>query len=885
MKPILIISHDVVGEQMAGPGIRYWELARVLAAEFRVTLAVPDSPSLPEAPCEVWPYQRACWASLRAAVSQADVVVASGDSLVEFPALEALPTPLVIDGYDPHTVETLALWSKKPVMDQQARHAERLDVLRRQCQRGDFFLCASERQRDWWLGALDYHGRVNPLTYRADPTLRALIDVVPYGLPEQRPAAGRPVVRGVWPGIDAHDKIVLWGGGLWEWLDPLTAVRALQRLEEHHKGARVRLVFPGTRHPNPEMPDMPLREAAVALADELGLTGKAVFFGDWVGRQDWPTVLLESDVGLSLHPDTIEARLAYRSRVMDYVWAGLPMVVTRGDSVADLVERRGLGIVVEHGDDGAVAEGILRLLERPGPEAPFDAAREELTWKRCAEPLISFCRDPHPAADRRERVDGPVRSPSGMAGGAAEPSISVIILNWNGSGYLTNCLAAVHGQDYPAFDVTVVDNGSTDGSPELVAERFPSTRLLRNGRNLGFAAGNNAGLRAAGGDLIVLLNSDTEVQAGWLEALARAFDDPSVGIAGSKLLYPDGTIQHAGGFLYGPRGEADHLGRHAPDGRFDLAADVEYVTGAALAIRRSVMDEIGLLDEGFGRAYYEDVDWCYRVRRAGYRTRYEPAARVLHHESVALEAASYELMQALSQGRIRFLLKHRSLDELLGSFRPAEAAWLASLGRDVHLAAARQAYLAALLALPEICAYRGCGPAEAEQLIGLLGDLRTASLRAPGEPNSTSGEAPARAARQAMVEHLQEMAKHQVLVEQPFRSRVPVLGPVIAAVRSLWNAISTKWYVRPLLQQQSAFNAAVTGYLRGELPSPGQPLAAGPGWTDETTEILRECTAIAEQLARQGMQLPQPSAAIQGTEGDACSKPGDPRADETAGAG
>ncbi len=154
------------------------------------------------------------------------------------------------------------------------------------------------------------------------------------------------------------------------------------------------------------MPDMPMRARALALADELGLTGRYAFFGDWVPYEDWPAVLLEADVGLSLHPDTVEARLAFRSRVLDYVWAGLPMVVTRGDSAADLVENHALGLTVDYGDDAAVAAALADLFRAGRPalrdayRERFDTARRDLTWERAAEPLVAFCHEPHLAADK-----------------------------------------------------------------------------------------------------------------------------------------------------------------------------------------------------------------------------------------------------------------------------------------------------------------------------------------------------------------------------------------------------------------------------------------------------------------------------------------------------
>lgn len=398
---VLVVSHDVVGPKMAGPGIRYRELARVLARHFQVTLAAPGDSHLPAAEGRLWSYEFDQWSSLAPAVERAEVILLCGDVLAWFPKLGEVDVPLIVDGYDPHTLETLALFAKTP--EQERRHRERERILRMQCRVGDFFICASERQRDWWLGLLEAAGRLNVHTYSEDPSLRRLVDVVPFGLPLSPPRHTRQVLKGVWTGIEPEDKVVLWGGGLWQWLDPLTAIRAMALICERRDD--VKLVFPGTRHPNPAVPDMPICQDALQLAGELGLRGKYVFFGEWVSHEEWPNYLLESDVGLSLHFDTLETRLAFRSRVLDYVWAGLPMVVTRGDATSEVVARFGLGEVIDYRQEDELAAALLHLLERPASEfgGRFEDARTKFTWEEAAAPLARFCQHPRCAPDK---VDG-----------------------------------------------------------------------------------------------------------------------------------------------------------------------------------------------------------------------------------------------------------------------------------------------------------------------------------------------------------------------------------------------------------------------------------------------------------------------------------------------
>jgi glycosyltransferase involved in cell wall biosynthesis len=356
------------------------------------------------------PYEFGTMRSLAPALERVGVILLCGDVLAWFPELEEMGSPLIVDGYDPHTLETLELFAGAP--EQEQKHWERERILRMQCQAGDFFICASERQRDWWLGLLEASGRVNVRTYGEDPSLRKLIDVVPFGLPSSPPRHTRQVLKGVWPGIRPEDKVVLWGGGVWQWLDPLTAVRALALIRDQRHD--VKLVFPGTRHPNSVVRDMPMLQDSVQLAGELGLLDSHVFFGEWVPYRTWPNYLLESDVGISLHFDTLETRLAFRSRVLDYIWAGLPMVVTQGDAISDVIARLGLGEVIGYGREDELAAALLRLLDRPSSslDRRFEEVRPDFTWEQVAYPLTEFCRKPRLAPDR---ADGMKRDTSAGA--------------------------------------------------------------------------------------------------------------------------------------------------------------------------------------------------------------------------------------------------------------------------------------------------------------------------------------------------------------------------------------------------------------------------------------------------------------------------------------
>ncbi len=408
-RQVLLISHDVLGGKMAGPGIRYYHLSRILSRYTSLTLAIlPQDEQalaalqakLPQA--SVIAYERNSWDSIKAAAEQAEVIILSPYTARSLSQLMALPAKLVMDGYDPLLIEWLTTLPPEDLSDYIPQWSDRMTALFYQYLSADFFICASERQRYWWLGQLEVAGRINPYTFQRDPSLRSLVDVVPYGLPEKPPQHTRSVVREMWPDIRPDDIVIVWGGGLWPWLDPLTAVQAINQLHATHP--HLKLIFPGTIHPNPQVQKMPVHNSQIyTYAEEQGLLNKAIFFGEWVPYSDWANVLLDSDIALSLHHETAETQFAYRSRILEYIWAGVPIIATRGDTTSSLIKNYDLGEIVDYHDISGVAQAILNILNgsRTAYQASLAVAREALTWEKAAQPLVHFCLNPRRAADRQ----------------------------------------------------------------------------------------------------------------------------------------------------------------------------------------------------------------------------------------------------------------------------------------------------------------------------------------------------------------------------------------------------------------------------------------------------------------------------------------------------
>jgi glycosyltransferase involved in cell wall biosynthesis len=419
---VLVITHEPLRQNLSGPGVRALEMARALADRHEVTIATPFPPEIADVRCTFAEYSFDRPKALKMLAERAGVVVVQGFTLSQFPFLALLHVPIVVDLYCPFTIEHLEMLTSRPgVADALALAravkgetpevnvraieidaAGVLAVQNTQLVLGDFFICASERQRDFWIGALHTAGRINPRTYAGDPTMRSLIDVVPFGLPDQRfdqPAAS--VLKGVRPGIRASDHLLLWGGSILDWQDPQTLVRAVASIAAHR--ADIKLFFMGTRHPNPQIPPMRAVQEAVTLARDLGVLDTHVFFNDWVPYTDRWRYLIEADLGLSTHRDHLETHLSFRTRMLDYLWTGLPIVCTEGDVFASLVAERGLGRVVRPGDPGALASAIEALIddkdERARCRRRLLEVAEEFRWRRVVAPLARFCDAPRCAPD------------------------------------------------------------------------------------------------------------------------------------------------------------------------------------------------------------------------------------------------------------------------------------------------------------------------------------------------------------------------------------------------------------------------------------------------------------------------------------------------------
>ncbi len=360
-----------------------------------------------------------------------------------------------------------------------------------------------------------------------------------------------------------------------------------------------------------------------------------------------------------------------------------------------------------------------------------------------------------------------------------QPSASIVVVSYNTEAHIGSCLLSLMQLRYPNFEIIVVDNGSTDGSVEMVRSHFPDVEVVPLGTNKGFAGAASVGLYTASGDIVATVNPDVRLDPGWLSAITMTLRSRAdVGVVGSKVLYPDGrTIQHAGGVVHYPLATTSHIGRGERDnGQYDQPTETDFVTGAALAMWKEVGRSLNFFDEEYFPLYYEDVDLCWRARKEGLRIVYQPDALAYHEETVTLDRQSHEYYSYYHANRLRFVVKRYSPQQVMLDFLPAEAARVSG-DMPPH---DRQASLALL-------------------------DNRT--------PNGAE-PAPTQRKLDTMQEHIAQVMDGWHVYKKSLHSSRRMSGGPVGRLRQRLNNLSKRWYVWPILQRQIEYNASVARTTR-----------------------------------------------------------------------
>ena len=357
MRVMLVCPEPLGHRQPAGIGIRFLEIERVLRAEGHAVtlLSRDDGAFVPE--------------TLLRVSGESDVAVVQGHVANDFFA-HARPIPTVVDLYDPFIVENLHYFATRGGEVYAHDHTTLMNSLLR----GDFFLCASEAQRHFYLGALLAAGRVNPLAFEKDPTLQSLIAIAPFGVPPARDAAA-----------SATSDVLF--GGIYDWYDPIASIEAVRLARANVPS--MTLTF--TTHPNPELTPQGKTAEAMAYAKTLDF----VRFEPWAEYARRGAFYDRFALALLTFPQSIETDLSMRTRIYDYLWGGLPIVTSSAPGTDELLTRYGAGVVVGGRTPQAFADALLEALrDRERLRAGARRFVEEHQWPRVLQPLAEFVRAP-----------------------------------------------------------------------------------------------------------------------------------------------------------------------------------------------------------------------------------------------------------------------------------------------------------------------------------------------------------------------------------------------------------------------------------------------------------------------------------------------------------
>lgn len=242
------------------------------------------------------------------------------------------------------------------------------------------------------------------------------------------------------------------------------------------------------------------------------------------------------------------------------------------------------------------------------------------------------------------------------------PLVTIVTINYNQLQLTCALLDSLRRVTYPAVEVIVVDNNSKENPTAVLAAKYPEVKLLVSTDNLGFAGGNNLGIRASKGDYLLFLNNDTEVDPSFLEPLVALFEsNPTAGAASSKILYhnSDGIIQYAGSSRIDPfTGRSKRVGHMEKDnGQHNVQQETDLAHGAAMMVPRRVIDKVGMMPEFFF-LYYEEVDWCESIKKAGYRIFFVPDSKVYHKESMSIGKGSTLKTYYMTRNRVLYMRRN-----------------------------------------------------------------------------------------------------------------------------------------------------------------------------------------------------------------------------------
>ncbi|WP_291443662.1 radical SAM protein [Desulfovibrio sp.] len=385
LRDILIITPDNLGKTRLGLAMRHWEIARALSMlGFTVTLtscAIQDDDLEPEG------FRLATFAqdTLPSLIAQHRAVLVQGPAIYHVPEQAFSSQKLIVDMVTPMHMENVG--------KSEGLYKEGYLCAIEGLRRGDFLLCGNERQRLYWLGVLTSLGRTGSAEYARHHEYRNLMDVVPFGVRETLPCRREHGIRNTQTGFTQDDFIILWFGGIWDWLDPQPLIRAVHSANKQNSKIKIFFSMFAPKGGQPSTTAVAARNEAL----RLNALGTCVYFRpEPVPFDDRENFLLDADIGVFFQLPNLETSLSARTRVYDYVWGGLPILMTAGDETAEMLRPHQQDLILESYTEESLADTLLRYASDKRKQREYrekiTQLRKELLWKKQVQPLDTYIR-------------------------------------------------------------------------------------------------------------------------------------------------------------------------------------------------------------------------------------------------------------------------------------------------------------------------------------------------------------------------------------------------------------------------------------------------------------------------------------------------------------
>lgn len=399
---LLIVSNQTIKAKMAGPAIRYFNIYNSFKNLYNCKLMSPRYKDINNdkniIKLNIWSFIKE--------LKSSDIIVSQPSRFKYLLLSRLLNKKIVIDLYDPMDIENLEMYKESNNFKTRMKLMYTHLRLKFSIMIGDYFLCANEIQRDYWIGYLCGLERVNKKNYEINDKLENLIGYMPYGINASVPTKSNNVLRGVVKGINKDDIILIWAGGIWNWFDTKNLIKAMNLISKEND--KVKLVFLGVPSDYKENEKFKKVRETIELSNELDLTGKSIFFNmDWVDYDKRHNFLLESDIGISTHFDHMETRFSFRTRILDYLWVDLPFLSSDNDFFANFSKKNKLGYVAKCNDYIDIYNGIKYLLDvetRKKCSINIAKHKEVFLWENCFKDLKKFCDNPYKTYGKIGRI-------------------------------------------------------------------------------------------------------------------------------------------------------------------------------------------------------------------------------------------------------------------------------------------------------------------------------------------------------------------------------------------------------------------------------------------------------------------------------------------------